>query len=168
MGGVVHASMYPDAGPREGRAAPAQTNDASLGPRSASAEDITPKMMSRCLSITSFLSQSTDGIARTRRKLCLALMCRHPLSLVPITTKSHLAIFFCKDNQWWSYLNEKVVKSATNDCLHLQNKCCVTINLSFLHLVPLSISSRLHLASRHKYQSVPLSEPQNWGLRGWY
>ena len=78
MGGVVHASVYPNAGPSKGRkggrAAPAQTNDASLGPRSASAEDITLKMMSRCLSITSFLSQSTDGIARTRRKLCLALM----------------------------------------------------------------------------------------------
>ena len=76
-------------------------------------------------------------------------------SSVPIITKSHLAIFFCKNNQWWSYLNEKAIKAATNDCLHLQNKCCVTI-LLFLHMVLFSFGWGW------KSQSVPLIEPQNW------
>ena len=89
MGCVVHASVYPELG-KGGQPPPGQTNDASLGPRSsASTEDtLLPKMMSRCLSITSFLS--TDGIARSGSD-------HQPL--LRISTKSHLAIFSCKDNQ---------------------------------------------------------------------
>ena len=143
MGCVVHASVYPELG-KGGQPPPGQTNDASLGPRSsASTEDtLLPKMMSRCLSITSFLS--TDGIART-------LMSDHQ-PLLRISTKSHLAIFSCKDNQWWANLNEKVVRTGTNDCLHLQNKCCVTINLftsaaaSTFHLLQVTFGLKISIS----------------------
>lgn len=156
MGCVVHASVYPELG-KGGQPPPGQTNDASLGPRSsASTEDtLLPKMMSRCLSITSFLS--TDGIARSGSD-------HQPL--LRISTKSHLAIFSCKDNQWWANLNEKVVRTGTNDCLHLQNKCCVTINLftsaaSTFHLLQVTFGLKISISESptHNWE-VDVKEPQ--------
>ena len=80
--------------------------------------------------------------------------------LVPIGARSRLANFACKNNQWWTYLNEKVVKTVANDCFHLRNKFAVTI-LRFLHLAPFSLilsRSWSLLGSRWKSQSGPLSE----------
>ena len=117
----------------------------------ASGEDT--KMMSRCLS----KSQSPTFCPSSQLRFA-KMTSRSPL--VPIGARSRLANCACKNNQWWTYLNEKVVKTVANDCFHLRNKFAVTI-LRFLHLAPFSLilsRSWSLLGSRWKSQSGPLSE----------
>ena len=117
--------------------------------------------MSRCLS----KSQSPTFCPSSQLRFA-KMTSRSPL--VPIGARSRLANCACKNNQWWTYLNEKVVKTVANDCFHLRNKFAVTI-LRFLHLAPFSLilfRSWSLLGSRWKSQSGPLSE---WAseARGW-
>ena len=117
---VLSMRPYPDA-PREGQP-PLRQMMPHWVPRPASTEDENDVSLSLNHQLFIHNANCEDAPKMMSR------------SSVPIITKSHLAIFFCKNNQWWSYLNEKAIKAATNDCLHLQNKCCVTI-LLFLHMV---------------------------------
>ena len=142
------------------RAAPTQTNDASLGPTHTAHQ---PRERTRkwCLAV----SQSPTFCPSSQLRFA-KMTSRSPL--VPIGARSRLANCACKNNQWWTYLNEKVVKTVANDCFHLRNKFAVTI-LRFLHLAPFSLilsRSWSLLGSRWKSQSGPLSE---WAseARGW-
>ena len=138
------------------RAAPTQTNDASLGPTE-------PTSLGRGHENDVSLPVSQSPTSCPSSQLRFAKMTSGSVSVASCSDrrkKSLLANCACKNNQWWTYLNEKVVKTVANDCFHLRNKFAVTI-LRFLHLAPFSLflsRSWSLLVSRWKSQSGPLSE----------